>query len=76
MNGQCHKKLSVIDFKCVEDTSQFMKDYIENYNENSNEGNSIFLKVDVQYPENLHKRYNDLPFLPEKMKIEKTEKLV
>ena len=32
----------------------------------------IFSKVDVQYPE-LH---NDLSFLPERMKIEKVEKLV
>ena len=35
-----------------------------------------FLNVDVQYPENLHIFHNDLPFLPEKMKIEKVEKPV
>ena len=35
--------------------------------------NDIFNKVDVQYPEKLHERYNDLPFLPERMKIEKVE---
>ena len=34
------------------------------------------LKVDVQYPEKLHDLHNDLPFLPERMKIEKVEKLV
>ena len=27
-------------------------------------------KVDVQYLEKLHKLYNDLPFLSERMKIE------
>ena len=32
-------------------------------------------EIDVQYPEKLHELYNDLPFLPEKMKIEKIEKL-
>ena len=31
-------------------------------------------KVDVQYLEKLHELYNDLPFLPERMKIEKVEK--
>ena len=35
-----------------------------------------FLEVDIQYPENLHNLHNDLHFLPERMKIEKVEKLV
>ena len=35
-----------------------------------------FLKVDIQYPEKLHKHHNDLPFLPERMKMEKVEKFV
>ena len=34
-----------------------------------------FLAVDVQYPEKLHGDHNYLPFLPERMKIEKDEKL-
>ena len=42
--------------------------------EESNEG--YFFEVDVQYPENLHNLHNDLPFLPERMKIEKVEKLL
>ena len=40
---------------------------IKNYNEESNEG--YFLEVDVQYLEKLQKLYNDLPFLPKRMKI-------
>ena len=36
----------------------------------------IFLQVDVQYLEKLHELHNDLPFLPERMKIEKVERLV
>ena len=32
--------------------------------------------MDVQYPEKLHEINNDLPFLPERIKIEKFEKLV
>ena len=34
------------------------------------------LEVDVQYPEKLLELYNGLPFLSEKMKIEKAENLV
>ena len=34
------------------------------------------LEVDVQYLEKLHELHNDLPFLPERMKIKKVEKLV
>ena len=50
------------------------EDFIKNYNDESDEG--YFLEVYVQYLEKLHELHNDLPFLPEKMKIEKFEKLV
>ena len=43
-------------------------------NEESDKG--YFLEVDVQYPEKLHDLRNDLPFLPERLRIEKVEKLV
>ena len=43
-------------------------------NEEIDEG--YFLKVNVQYHEKLQELHNDLPFLSEKMKIEKVEKLV
>ena len=46
----------------------------ENYNEESHKG--YFLKVDVQYLEKLHELLKDLPFLLERMKIEKFEKVV
>ena len=58
----------------IKDTSQFNEDFIKNYNEENGEG--YFLEVDVQYLEKLHALHNDLLFLPEKMKIEKVEKLV
>ena len=36
-----------------------------------------FLEIgDVRYPEKIHEIQNDLPFLPERMKFEKVEKLV
>ena len=38
--------------------------FTKNYNEEYDE--VYFLEVDVQYPEKLHERHNDLTFLPEK----------
>ena len=68
------QNLPVNNFKWLKDTSQFNKDFIRNYNEESNEEH--FLKVDVQYLEKLGELHNNLWFLPERMKIEKVEKLV
>ena len=34
------------------------------------------LEVDVDYPKGLHESHNELPFLPERMKIGKVEKLI
>ena len=39
------RKLPVNGFKWVEDKSQFSKDFIENYNEDRDEG--YFLEVDI-----------------------------
>ena len=47
---------------------------IKNYNEESDEG--YFLQVDFQYPEKLHELHNELPFLPERIKLEEVEKLI
>ena len=58
----------------IEYTSQFNVDFITNYDAENDEG--YFLEVDIQYPEKLHELDNDLLFLPERMKIEKVEKLV
>ena len=66
--------LPVNNFAWFKDTSQFNEDFIKNYNEEINEG--YFLEVDVQYLEKLHELHNDLSFLPERMKMEKVEKLV
>ena len=68
------KKLPVNNFEWIEGTSQFNEDFIKNFHEKR--GKEYFLQVDVQYPEMLHDLHNDLPFLPERMKIEKVEKLV
>ena len=68
------KKLPVSKFEWIEGTAQFNEEFIKNYNEESDKGN--FLEVDIQYLEKLHKLHNDLPFLSERMKIEKVKKLV
>ena len=68
------QKLPVNNFEWIEDTSQFNEDFIKNYNEESDKG--YFLEVNVQYTEKLHELHNDLPFIPERMKIEKVEELV
>ena len=68
------QKLPVNKFEWIEDTSPFNEGFIKDYNEESDEG--YFLEVDFQYSQRLHELNNDLPFLPERMKIGKVEKLV
>ena len=68
------QKLLVKTCAWIEYTSQFNVDFIKNYDAEDDEG--YFLEVDIQYPEKLHELDNDLLFLPERMKIEKVEKLV
>ena len=54
--------------------SRFNEDLIKNYNENSHVG--YFLEIDVEYPKKLFGSHKELPFLPERQKIEKVGKLV
>ena len=68
------QKLPVNGFEWVEDLSQFKEDFIKNYDENSDKG--YFLEVDVEYPKNLFSVHSNLPFLPERKKIGKCNKLV
>ena len=68
------QKLPVNNFEQIEETSQHNEDFLKKYNEESDEG--YFLEVDVQYPLKLYELNNDLPFLLERMKLEKVEKLV
>ena len=50
------------------------EEFIKNYNENDKKG--YILEVDVKYPKHLHDLHSDLPFLPERMEINKCKKLV
>ena len=45
------------------------EEFIKNYNENDKKG--YILEVDVKYPKKLHELRSDLPFLPERMEINK-----
>ena len=68
------QKLPVNNFEWIKDIYQFNEDFLKNYNEESDEG--YFIEVNVQYLEKLHELYNNVPFSPEGMKIEKVEKVV
>ena len=50
------------------------EEFIKNYNENDKKG--YILEVDIKYPKKLHNLHSDLPFLPERMEINKCKKLV
>ena len=67
------QKLPVNGFKWEHDLLRFNERFIKNYNENSDIG--YFLEVDVEYPKTFGS-HKYLPFLPERKKIEKVEKLV
>ena len=54
--------------------SDFNEDFIKNCDKNSD--GRYFLEVDVEYPKKLWGSHKELPFLPERRKLEKVEKLV
>ena len=70
------QKLPVGNFKWIEKDgiSKFDETFIKNYDENSHKG--YIFEADVVYPENVCMLHSDLPFLPERMKINKCTKLV
>ena len=72
------KKLPVNGFKWIDNNEMvehvINEDFIKNYKENDNKG--YILEVDVKHPKRLHKLHSDLPFLSERMKIDKCNKLV
>ena len=54
--------------------SKIDEDFIRNYDKDSDK--RYILEVDVKHPKNLHSLHSSLPFLPERMKIDKCNKLV
>ena len=61
------RKLPVNNLEWIKDTSQFNKDFIKKYNEESDKG--YFLEDDVQYLEELDDLYLLFTFFHERMKI-------
>ena len=68
------QKLPINGFKWVEKLSRFNERFIKNYNKNSDRG--YFLEADVKYQKKLRILHSYLPFLPERKKVGKVEKLV
>ena len=69
------EKLPINGFKWVNDISGISKKFVRSCDKkNSDKG--YILEVDVDYPSKLHKLHSDMPLLPERMKIDKTQKLV
>ena len=67
------KKLPVNGFKWT-DNNIINEEFIKNYNENDKKG--YIFEVDIKYPKKLHNLHSDLPFLPERMEINKCKNLV
>ena len=66
------RKLPVNGFIWYDDyLSDFNEEFIKNYDENSNEG--YFLEVDIEYTKTLRESHKELPFLPERRKLENVE---
>ena len=68
------QRLPVNRFKWVEKLSKFNGRFIKSYNENSDKG--YFIEVDAEYLKYLLNSHKDLPFLPERKKIEKQKILM
>ena len=67
------KKLPVGEFEWI-NPKDYTEDIIKKYDENDDYG--AILEVDVDYLKHLHKLHSDLPFLPERIKINKVDKLI
>ena len=68
------EKLPVRGFKWLDDISKIDEDFVKNYDKNNNKG--YILDVDIDYLNKLQNLHSDLPFLPERMVINNTKKLV
>ena len=67
------KKLPTNGFKWI-DNNEINEDFRKNCNENDTKG--YIFEVDVEYPKRLHELHSDLPFLSERIEVNKCKKLV
>ena len=68
------KKLPIGKFRWAMKLSKYTEQAIKMYDENSDYG--AILEVDVEYPPMVRAKHKDLPFLSQKKKISKVDKLV
>ena len=68
------EKLPMNGFKWVNPISRIDKKFIKSYDKRNSDKGYIF-EADVDYPSKLHKLHSDMPFSPERMKIDKIQKL-
>ena len=68
------EKLPIKGFKWMVHISGIDDNFVNSYNKNSSKG--YILKVDVSYPRELQNLPCDLPFLPEKIVVNNTKKLI
>ena len=68
------EKLPINNFKWETDLSIFTSDFIKNYDSHNDMGYIFY--VDIIYRKELYELHKDLPFLPDRMKVNKFNKLV
>ena len=68
------KWLETLKTSALARSNEINEEFIKDYDENTNKG--YILEVDVKYPKRLHELHSDLPFLSERMEVNKCKKLV
>ena len=71
------KKLPVNGFKWIDNNETaepvINEDFIKNYDENNDKG--YIFEADVKCPKRLHELHSDLPFLSERMEVNKCKNM-
>ena len=68
------KWLDTLETSALAGSDKINEDFIKNYDEDNDKG--YILEVDAKYPKRLHELHSDLPFLSERMEVNKCKKLV
>ena len=68
------EKLPIDNFKVETDLSIFTDDFIKNYDSHGGMGHIFY--VDITNLKELYELHKDLPFLPERIEVNKVNKLV
>ena len=68
------QKLPISSVKWETDLPIFTSDFIKNYDSHSDMGYIFY--VDIIYPKELYELHKDLPFLPDRMDVNKVNKLI